>query len=73
MLVDRPIKWCIAQLHLHYFTEPKIKLHDFTLTFAQSVNKFHYVIFIYAECKCQTIYTHNIGYNLHHKPQRRKH
>jgi hypothetical protein len=30
-------------------------------TLAQSVNKFHYEIYTYTECKAQTIYTHNTG------------
>ncbi len=29
-----------------------------TLTFAQTLNKFHYEIYTYTECKSQTIYTH---------------
>jgi len=27
-------------------------------------NKFHYKIYIYSECKSQTIYMHNTDYNL---------
>jgi hypothetical protein len=30
-------------------------------TLAQSVNKFHYEIYTYTECKAQSIYTHNTG------------
>jgi len=33
----------------------------YTLILAQSVNKFHYGIYIYMECKSQTIYKHNIS------------
>jgi hypothetical protein len=34
------------------------------ITLAQSVNKFHYGIYIYIKYKSQTIYTHNIGSNM---------
>jgi hypothetical protein len=33
-------------------------------TLARSVNKFHYGIYTYMECKFQTIYTHKIGPNI---------
>jgi hypothetical protein len=29
---------------------------------AHNVHKFHYGIYIYTECKYQTIYMHNIGW-----------
>jgi hypothetical protein len=33
-------------------------------TLVWSVNKFHYGIYTYKECKSQTIYTHNTGKDL---------
>jgi hypothetical protein len=38
----------------------------YTFTLLQSVNKFHYGIYICAECKSQTIYMHNTGINLNY-------
>jgi hypothetical protein len=35
----------------------------YTLTLAQSVNKFHYEMYAYTECKSQTIHTHNTDAN----------
>jgi hypothetical protein len=63
-------------LHLHCFIRPcklykyiyfytyKIVNEYYTLTLAQSVNKFHYGICIYIKYKSQTIYTHKIGPNM---------
>jgi len=34
----------------------------YTLTVAQSVNKFHYEIYTHLECKSQTIYKHYTGF-----------
>ncbi len=63
-------------LHLHCFIRP-CKLYKYiyiytyknvneyyTLTLAQSVNEFHYGIYIYIKYKSQTIYKHNIGSNM---------
>ncbi len=36
-------------LYLLYFTRHKINIYNFTLT--QNINKFHYEIYIYMECK----------------------
>jgi hypothetical protein len=35
----------------------------YTLTLVRSIYKFHYGIYTYLECKSQTIYTYNIGFN----------
>ncbi len=43
------------KINLHNFTQHKIDLHNFTL--AQNINKFHYDIYTYMECKSSTIYT----------------
>jgi hypothetical protein len=37
----------------------------YTLTFAWSVNKFHYEIYTYTDYKSQTIYTNNTGTHMH--------
>ncbi len=56
------IKQIYTVLHLHISYSPfaltymnKNKFY----TLAQSVNKFHYGIYTYSECKSQTIYVHN--------------
>ncbi len=41
----------ICLFHLQYFTQHKIDLNNFTLTFTWSVNKFYYEIYTYIECK----------------------
>jgi hypothetical protein len=41
----------IYLFHLQYFTQNKIDLHNFTLTFTRSVNKYYYEIYTYIECK----------------------
>jgi hypothetical protein len=41
----------ICLFHLQYFTQHKIYLHNFTLTFTRSVNKSYYEIYTYIECK----------------------
>jgi hypothetical protein len=48
---------------IYFYTYMNVNEY-YTLTLAQSVNKFHYEIYIYREFKSQTIYTHNTGRDL---------
>ncbi len=66
------------KIYLHGFTLTCHVFYSYTYmtvkrphTFTWSVNKFHYNIYIYMECKSQTMFTHKIGTNLSIKCEKR--
>ncbi len=56
--------------YINFYTYINTNVNDYyMLTIAHNVNKFHYGIYIYIECKSQTIYMQNIGWVMETHPK----